>query len=177
MDSFVRSVDLCSADVPVYLVGRSHHLLYHLLPVWICQLQQTEWVSWKSAVSWLGLMKGWNKSEFHLFFVPLVSCFTLSVCVKSTEVNWGSSVQAGTYNMALSYSVSLSGVEDHVKNFRWETKYLHNIIHIISCLLRFVCVSATAQLTFSVLLHVLIWLPWAGFHTVLSFLIYLYIFC
>ncbi|KAL4618290.1 solute carrier family 12 member 3-like [Arapaima gigas] len=33
-------------------------------------------------------------------------------------VNWGSSVQAGTYNMALSYSVSLSGVEDHVKNYR-----------------------------------------------------------
>ncbi|KAM6949525.1 solute carrier family 12 member 3-like [Aplochiton taeniatus] len=34
------------------------------------------------------------------------------------KCNWGSSVQAGTYNMALSYSVSLSGVEDHVKNFR-----------------------------------------------------------
>ncbi|KAM3591011.1 uncharacterized protein V6R79_020566 [Siganus canaliculatus] len=34
------------------------------------------------------------------------------------KVNWGSSVQAGMYNMALSYSVSLSGVEDHVKNFR-----------------------------------------------------------
>ncbi|XP_033839536.1 solute carrier family 12 member 10, tandem duplicate 1 [Periophthalmus magnuspinnatus] len=34
------------------------------------------------------------------------------------KVNWGSSVQAGTYNMALSYSVALSGVEDHVKNFR-----------------------------------------------------------
>ncbi|KAM9335538.1 solute carrier family 12 member 3-like [Symphorus nematophorus] len=34
------------------------------------------------------------------------------------KVNWGSSFQAGTYNMALSYSVSLSGVEDHVKNFR-----------------------------------------------------------
>ncbi|XP_044040838.1 solute carrier family 12 member 3-like [Siniperca chuatsi] len=34
------------------------------------------------------------------------------------KVNWGSSVQAGTYNMALSYTVSLSGVEDHVKNFR-----------------------------------------------------------
>uniref|UniRef100_A0A8C6SHL3 Solute carrier family 12 member 3 n=1 Tax=Neogobius melanostomus TaxID=47308 RepID=A0A8C6SHL3_9GOBI len=34
------------------------------------------------------------------------------------QVNWGSSVQASTYNMALSYSVSLSGVEDHVKNFR-----------------------------------------------------------
>uniref|UniRef100_A0A3Q3KIT6 Solute carrier family 12 member 3 n=1 Tax=Monopterus albus TaxID=43700 RepID=A0A3Q3KIT6_MONAL len=34
------------------------------------------------------------------------------------KINWGSSVQAGTYNMALSSSVSLSGVEDHVKNFR-----------------------------------------------------------
>ncbi|KAI3375707.1 hypothetical protein L3Q82_004006 [Scortum barcoo] len=34
------------------------------------------------------------------------------------KVNWGSSVQAGTYNMALSYSISLSGVQDHVKNFR-----------------------------------------------------------
>nr|XP_040036852.1 solute carrier family 12 member 3-like isoform X1 [Gasterosteus aculeatus aculeatus] len=37
---------------------------------------------------------------------------------KKPTVNWGSSVQAGTYNMALSYSVWLSGVEDHVKNFR-----------------------------------------------------------
>ncbi|KAG7497199.1 solute carrier family 12 member 3-like [Solea senegalensis] len=34
------------------------------------------------------------------------------------KVNWGSSVQASIYNMALSYSVSLSDVEDHVKNFR-----------------------------------------------------------
>lgn len=38
------------------------------------------------------------------------------------EVNWGSSVQAGTYNMALSYSLSLSGVEDHVKNYRSDRK-------------------------------------------------------
>ncbi|XP_016531669.1 solute carrier family 12 member 3-like [Poecilia formosa] len=34
------------------------------------------------------------------------------------KLNWGSSMQAGTYNMALSSSVSLTGVEDHVKNFR-----------------------------------------------------------
>ncbi|KAJ8366253.1 hypothetical protein AAFF_G00363340 [Aldrovandia affinis] len=40
------------------------------------------------------------------------------VSYRKPEVNWGSSVQAGRYNMALSYSVSLSGVEDHVKNFR-----------------------------------------------------------
>uniref|UniRef100_A0A672NA33 Solute carrier family 12 member 3-like n=1 Tax=Sinocyclocheilus grahami TaxID=75366 RepID=A0A672NA33_SINGR len=40
------------------------------------------------------------------------------VVYKKPEVNWGSSIQASTYNMALSYSVSLAGVEDHVKNYR-----------------------------------------------------------
>ncbi|XP_043913794.1 solute carrier family 12 member 3-like [Protopterus annectens] len=40
------------------------------------------------------------------------------VTYKKPDVNWGSSVQAGSYNMALTYSLSLSGVEDHVKNFR-----------------------------------------------------------
>lgn len=40
------------------------------------------------------------------------------VSYKKPNVNWGSSVQAGTYRMALSYSVALAGVEDHVKNFR-----------------------------------------------------------
>lgn len=44
------------------------------------------------------------------------SIFNVHVFV--LEANWGSSVQAGTYNMALSYSVSLATVEDHVKNFR-----------------------------------------------------------
>uniref|UniRef100_A0A8C2DE75 Solute carrier family 12 member 10, tandem duplicate 3 n=1 Tax=Cyprinus carpio TaxID=7962 RepID=A0A8C2DE75_CYPCA len=34
------------------------------------------------------------------------------------KVNWGTSYQAGFYNMALSFSMSLTGVEDHVKNFR-----------------------------------------------------------
>lgn len=33
-------------------------------------------------------------------------------------VNWGSSVQAGSYNLALSYSVGLNEVEDHIKNYR-----------------------------------------------------------
>ncbi|XP_065150411.1 solute carrier family 12 member 3-like [Paramisgurnus dabryanus] len=40
------------------------------------------------------------------------------VMYKKPHVNWGSSYQAGIYNMALSFSVSLSNVEDHVKNFR-----------------------------------------------------------
>ncbi|KAM4808019.1 solute carrier family 12 member 3-like [Rhinophrynus dorsalis] len=37
---------------------------------------------------------------------------------KKPDVNWGSSVQAGAYNMALTYSVNLSEVPDHVKNYR-----------------------------------------------------------
>ncbi|XP_030635261.1 solute carrier family 12 member 3-like [Chanos chanos] len=40
------------------------------------------------------------------------------VSYNKPKVNWGSSVQAGTYNMALSYSVSLTNVDDHIKNFR-----------------------------------------------------------
>lgn len=35
-----------------------------------------------------------------------------------TDVNWGSSTQALTYLSALQHSIRLSGVEDHVKNFR-----------------------------------------------------------
>lgn len=60
---------------------------------------------------------------------PLVPSMLSSLFMffKFTDVNWGSSVQAGTYNMALSYTVSLSRVEDHVKNFRCVTKYLCDV--------------------------------------------------
>ncbi|TNN52172.1 Solute carrier family 12 member 3 [Liparis tanakae] len=37
---------------------------------------------------------------------------------KKPAVNWGSSVQASSYNMALSQCVGLNRVEDHVKNYR-----------------------------------------------------------
>ncbi|XP_056273314.1 LOW QUALITY PROTEIN: solute carrier family 12 member 3-like [Pseudoliparis swirei] len=37
---------------------------------------------------------------------------------KKPAVNWGSSVQASSYNMALSQCVGLNHVEDHVKNYR-----------------------------------------------------------
>uniref|UniRef100_A0A087XWJ0 Solute carrier family 12 member 10, tandem duplicate 1 n=1 Tax=Poecilia formosa TaxID=48698 RepID=A0A087XWJ0_POEFO len=48
-----------------------------------------------------------------------IICFLFGyVGYTKPKINWGSSLQAGTYNMALSYSVSLTGVEDHVKNFR-----------------------------------------------------------
>lgn len=53
----------------------------------------------------------------------LPSCLPLPVVLTSPpppppEVNWGSSVQAGSYNMALSCSVGLNEAEEHVKNYR-----------------------------------------------------------
>ncbi|KAJ8335578.1 hypothetical protein SKAU_G00389200 [Synaphobranchus kaupii] len=40
------------------------------------------------------------------------------VLYKKPSVNWGSSVQASSYNMALSYSVTLNQVNEHIKNYR-----------------------------------------------------------
>ncbi|XP_063052945.1 solute carrier family 12 member 3 [Engraulis encrasicolus] len=37
---------------------------------------------------------------------------------KRPLVNWGSSVQAGAYNLALSHCVGLNQVDDHIKNYR-----------------------------------------------------------
>ncbi|XP_016360677.1 solute carrier family 12 member 3-like [Sinocyclocheilus anshuiensis] len=48
----------------------------------------------------------------------IVLCLLGYVNYKKPPVNWGTSYQAGFYNMALSFSMSLSGVEDHVKNYR-----------------------------------------------------------
>ncbi|NXR91039.1 S12A3 protein, partial [Hypocryptadius cinnamomeus] len=40
------------------------------------------------------------------------------VLYKKPDVNWGSSMQASSYNMALNYSVGLSEVDEHIKNYR-----------------------------------------------------------
>ncbi|TRY66619.1 hypothetical protein DNTS_034056 [Danionella cerebrum] len=40
------------------------------------------------------------------------------VLYKKPEVNWGSSMQASSYNLALSQCVGLNQVEDHIKNYR-----------------------------------------------------------
>uniref|UniRef100_A0A3B1K722 Solute carrier family 12 member 10, tandem duplicate 1 n=1 Tax=Astyanax mexicanus TaxID=7994 RepID=A0A3B1K722_ASTMX len=50
------------------------------------------------------------------WWAALITFGIIHLSFRLRNVNWGSSVQAGTYNMALSYSVSLAGVEDHVKN-------------------------------------------------------------
>ncbi|XP_019937467.1 solute carrier family 12 member 2 isoform X2 [Paralichthys olivaceus] len=40
------------------------------------------------------------------------------VSYKKPDVNWGSSTQALTYHQALTHTLHLTGVEDHIKNFR-----------------------------------------------------------
>ncbi|XP_044125925.1 solute carrier family 12 member 3 [Bufo gargarizans] len=56
--------------------------------------------------------------ECALIAIGIVIFLLAYVLYKKPEANWGSSVQAGSYNMALSYCVGLNQVEDHIKNFR-----------------------------------------------------------
>uniref|UniRef100_A0AAX7T8H9 Solute carrier family 12 member 10, tandem duplicate 1 n=1 Tax=Astatotilapia calliptera TaxID=8154 RepID=A0AAX7T8H9_ASTCA len=86
---------------------------------------------------WRPAFKYYNKwtalygamASFALMFAftwwaALVTWFVISLLfiyityLKKPNVNWGSSIQASSYNMALSFSVSLTDVKDHVKNFR-----------------------------------------------------------
>nr|AZT78966.1 solute carrier family 12 member 2 like [Lateolabrax maculatus] len=48
----------------------------------------------------------------------IVLALYIYVSYKKPDVNWGSSTQALIYNQALTYCLNLTGVEDHVKNFR-----------------------------------------------------------
>ncbi|CAN2389517.1 sodium:chloride symporter activity [Pristimantis euphronides] len=56
--------------------------------------------------------------ESALIAIGIVIFLLAYVLYKKPDANWGSSVQAGSYNMALSYCVGLNQVEDHIKNFR-----------------------------------------------------------
>uniref|UniRef100_W5MMC0 Solute carrier family 12 member 3 n=1 Tax=Lepisosteus oculatus TaxID=7918 RepID=W5MMC0_LEPOC len=53
-----------------------------------------------------------------LIAIGIVLFLLAYVLYKRPAVNWGSSVQAGSYNMALSYSVGLNEVDEHIKNYR-----------------------------------------------------------
>nr|XP_015820774.2 solute carrier family 12 member 3 [Nothobranchius furzeri] len=53
-----------------------------------------------------------------LIAIGVVAFFLGYTLYKKPDVNWGSSVQANLYNMALNHCVGLNVVEDHVKNYR-----------------------------------------------------------
>lgn len=77
------------------------------------------------------LVKTHRETEFRykpyryvLFWPP---CFFV-LCL---DVNWGSSMQASSYNIALNQCVGLNQVEDHVKNYRL---VIFVILNVFSCL-------------------------------------------
>ncbi|KAJ4920387.1 hypothetical protein JOQ06_024535 [Pogonophryne albipinna] len=75
------------------------------------------WVSLSGAVLCCVVMFVINWWAALLTNVIVLGLF-IYVSYKKPDVNWGSSTQALTYHQALTHTLHLSGVEDHVKNFR-----------------------------------------------------------
>ncbi|XP_012883347.1 PREDICTED: solute carrier family 12 member 3 [Dipodomys ordii] len=94
-----------------------------------------------------------------LIAIGVVLFLLLYVIYKKPEVNWGSSVQAGSYNLALSYSVGLNEVEDHIKNYRPQCLVLTGPPNFRPALVDFVG-TFTQNLSLMVCGHVLIVSVW-----------------
>ncbi|XP_044302187.1 solute carrier family 12 member 2 isoform X2 [Varanus komodoensis] len=75
------------------------------------------WVSLIGAILCCLVMFVINWWAALLTYVIVLGLY-IYVTYKKPDVNWGSSTQALTYLNALQHAVRLSGVEDHVKNFR-----------------------------------------------------------
>lgn len=75
------------------------------------------WVSLAGAILCCGVMFVINWWAALLTNVIVLGLY-IYVSHKKPDVNWGSSTQALTYHQALTHTLHLSGVEDHVKNFR-----------------------------------------------------------
>ncbi|XP_012788503.2 solute carrier family 12 member 2 isoform X2 [Sorex araneus] len=75
------------------------------------------WISLLGAVLCCVVMFVINWWAALLTYVIVLGLY-IYVTYKKPDVNWGSSTQALTYLSALQHSIRLSGVEDHVKNFR-----------------------------------------------------------
>ncbi|XP_010329632.1 solute carrier family 12 member 3 isoform X5 [Saimiri boliviensis] len=93
-----------------------------------------------------------------LIAIGVVLFLLLYVIYKKPEVNWGSSVQAGSYNLALSYSVGLNEVEDHIKNYRPQCLVLTGPPNFRPALVDFVG-TFTQNLSLMICGHVLIGPP------------------
>ncbi|CAL8327053.1 unnamed protein product [Lota lota] len=76
-----------------------------------------KWTSLFGAMVSVGLMFAFTWWAALVTFCIIFFLFGY-VAYNKPQVNWGTSLQAGRYNIALSYSVALSREDDHVKNFR-----------------------------------------------------------
>uniref|UniRef100_A0A5F9CL75 Solute carrier family 12 member 3 n=1 Tax=Oryctolagus cuniculus TaxID=9986 RepID=A0A5F9CL75_RABIT len=90
-----------------------------------------------------------------LIAIGVILFLLLYVIYKKPEVNWGSSVQAGSYNLALSYAVGLNEVEDHIKNYRPQCLVLTGPPNFRPALVDFVG-TFTQNLSLMICGHVLI---------------------
>ncbi|EGW00060.1 Solute carrier family 12 member 3 [Cricetulus griseus] len=90
-----------------------------------------------------------------LIAIGVVLFLLLYVIYKKPEVNWGSSVQAHSYNLALSYSMGLNEVEDHIKNYRPQCLVLTGPPNFRPALVDFVS-TFTQNLSLMICGHVLI---------------------
>ncbi|XP_042690715.1 solute carrier family 12 member 3 [Centrocercus urophasianus] len=77
------------------------------------------------------------------------------VLYKKPDINWGSSMQASSYNLALSYSVGLSEVDEHIKNYRPQCLVLTGPPNFRPALVDFVG-TFTKNLSLMICGHVLI---------------------
>ncbi|XP_015676880.1 solute carrier family 12 member 2 [Protobothrops mucrosquamatus] len=75
------------------------------------------WISLVGAILCCIVMFVINWWAALLTYVIVLGLY-IYVTYKKPDVNWGSSTQALTYLNALQHAVRLTGVEDHVKNFR-----------------------------------------------------------
>ncbi|KAM9192314.1 solute carrier family 12 member 3 isoform 4-T4 [Dugong dugon] len=90
-----------------------------------------------------------------LITISIILFLLLYVLYKKPEVNWGSSVQAGSYNLALSHLVGLNEVEDHIKNYRPQCLVLTGPPNFRPALVDFVG-TFTRNLSLMICGHVLI---------------------
>uniref|UniRef100_A0A3Q2X0J5 Solute carrier family 12 member 10, tandem duplicate 1 n=1 Tax=Haplochromis burtoni TaxID=8153 RepID=A0A3Q2X0J5_HAPBU len=77
-----------------------------------------KWTALYGALASIALMFAFTWWAALITWTVISLLFLYIAYLKKPNVNWGSSIQASSYNMALSFSVSLTDVNDHVKNFR-----------------------------------------------------------
>lgn len=113
-DQLVGSSDhLCSGDLPLHL-RHSKEARYKLNLTAVSEKLIIKKVIMKTLQ--LCLMLAF-KAESQL--ATKKNCLFLpSLLPHPTDVNWGSSTQAVTFINAVNNTLTLSGVDDHVKNFR-----------------------------------------------------------